>query len=154
MYLRHTTRRKDGKVPRYWQLVRSVRGGQDGGGAGARPPVRAVERAAHRRDVVSGVGAGGSARVTGAARERRSAVSSPGSPPRPQDGARAASRRAPWGAVRPGLRPAALRRDERVLRGAPHDGAALSRGDAEGGAPQVGPGARGGARLADSARGD
>jgi len=25
MYLRHTTRRKDGKVRRYWQLVRSVR---------------------------------------------------------------------------------------------------------------------------------
>src|SRR5206468_9897084 len=24
MYLRHTTRRKDGKVHRYWQLVRSV----------------------------------------------------------------------------------------------------------------------------------
>ena len=25
MYLRHTTRRKDGKVHTYWQLVRSVR---------------------------------------------------------------------------------------------------------------------------------
>jgi transposase len=28
MYLRHTTRRKDGKVHRYWQLVRSVRVGR------------------------------------------------------------------------------------------------------------------------------
>ncbi len=28
MYLRHTTRRKDGKVHRYWQLVRSVRIGR------------------------------------------------------------------------------------------------------------------------------
>jgi len=28
MYLRHTTRRKDGKVHRYWQLVRSVRLGR------------------------------------------------------------------------------------------------------------------------------
>src|SRR3989304_1415395 len=27
MYLRHTTRRKDGKVHTYWQLVRSVRVG-------------------------------------------------------------------------------------------------------------------------------
>ena len=27
MYLRHTTRRKDGKVHRYWRLVRSVRVG-------------------------------------------------------------------------------------------------------------------------------
>jgi transposase len=30
MYLRHTTRRKDGKVHRYWQLVRSVRIGRKG----------------------------------------------------------------------------------------------------------------------------
>ena len=28
MYLRHTTRRKDGKVHRYWRLVRSVRVGR------------------------------------------------------------------------------------------------------------------------------
>lgn len=28
MYLRHTTRRKDGKVHTYWQLVRSVRMGR------------------------------------------------------------------------------------------------------------------------------
>src|SRR2546425_13310132 len=28
MYLRHTTRRKDGKLHRYWQLVRSVRLGR------------------------------------------------------------------------------------------------------------------------------
>jgi uncharacterized protein (DUF2336 family) len=28
MYLRHTTRRKNGKVHRYWQLVRSVRVGR------------------------------------------------------------------------------------------------------------------------------
>ena len=28
MYLRHTTRRKDGKVHVYWQLVRSVRRGR------------------------------------------------------------------------------------------------------------------------------
>lgn len=28
MYLRHTTRRKDGKVHTYWQLVRSVRVGR------------------------------------------------------------------------------------------------------------------------------
>jgi hypothetical protein len=28
MYLRHTTRRKDGKVPTYWRLVRSVRIGR------------------------------------------------------------------------------------------------------------------------------
>src|SRR3990172_4472889 len=28
MYLRHTTRKKDGKVHRYWQLVRSVRIGR------------------------------------------------------------------------------------------------------------------------------
>src|SRR5258708_34582746 len=28
MYLRHTTRRKDGKLHRYWQLVRSVRVGR------------------------------------------------------------------------------------------------------------------------------
>src|SRR5262245_38636971 len=28
MYLRHTTRRKNGKVHRYWQLVRSVRTGR------------------------------------------------------------------------------------------------------------------------------
>src|SRR3970282_1893827 len=28
MYLRHTTRRRDGKVHRYWQLVRSVRIGR------------------------------------------------------------------------------------------------------------------------------
>src|ERR1700745_663765 len=28
MYLRHTTRRKDGKVHRYWSLVRSVRVGR------------------------------------------------------------------------------------------------------------------------------
>ena len=28
MYLRHTTRRKDGKVHRYWRLVRSVRIGR------------------------------------------------------------------------------------------------------------------------------
>ena len=28
MYLRHTTIRKDGKVHRYWRLVRSVRGGR------------------------------------------------------------------------------------------------------------------------------
>jgi len=28
MYLRHTTRRKDGKVHTYWQLVRSVRIGR------------------------------------------------------------------------------------------------------------------------------
>lgn len=28
MYLRHTTRRKDGKVHRYWQLVRSIRVGR------------------------------------------------------------------------------------------------------------------------------
>jgi len=27
MYLRYTTRRKDGKVHRYWRLVRSVRVG-------------------------------------------------------------------------------------------------------------------------------
>src|ERR1700751_448904 len=30
MYLRHTTRKKDGKVHRYWTLVRSVRGGRRG----------------------------------------------------------------------------------------------------------------------------
>src|SRR5881296_3553570 len=29
MYLRHTTRRKDGKVHRYWRLVRSVRVGRE-----------------------------------------------------------------------------------------------------------------------------
>src|SRR2546426_610001 len=46
------------------------------------------------------------------------------------------------------------RHDERGQpRMAPPDGAALSRGDAEERAPQVGPRARGGARLADSARG-
>src|SRR5437762_7906263 len=28
MYLRHTTRKKDGKVHRYWRLVRSVRVGR------------------------------------------------------------------------------------------------------------------------------
>ena len=28
MYLRHTTRKKDGKVHRYWSLVRSVRVGR------------------------------------------------------------------------------------------------------------------------------
>lgn len=28
MYLRHTIRRKDGKVDRYWRLVRSVRVGR------------------------------------------------------------------------------------------------------------------------------
>ena len=28
MYLRHTTRRKDGKAHVYWQLVRSVRSGR------------------------------------------------------------------------------------------------------------------------------
>ena len=28
MYLRHTIRRKDGKVHRYWRLVRSVRVGR------------------------------------------------------------------------------------------------------------------------------
>ena len=28
MYLRHTTRKKDGKVHRYWRLVRSVRMGR------------------------------------------------------------------------------------------------------------------------------
>src|SRR6266446_4220336 len=28
MYLRHTTRRKDGKIHRYWRLVRSVRVGR------------------------------------------------------------------------------------------------------------------------------
>ncbi len=28
MYLRHTTRRKDGKVHTYWQLVRSIRVGK------------------------------------------------------------------------------------------------------------------------------
>ena len=28
MYLRHTTIRKDGKVHRYWRLVRSVRAGR------------------------------------------------------------------------------------------------------------------------------
>jgi hypothetical protein len=28
MYLRHTTLRKDGKVHRYWRLVRSVRVGR------------------------------------------------------------------------------------------------------------------------------
>ncbi len=28
MYLRHTTRRKDGKTHVYWQLVRSVRRGR------------------------------------------------------------------------------------------------------------------------------
>src|SRR5208282_6573534 len=28
MYLRHTTRRKDGKVHRYWRLVRSIRVGR------------------------------------------------------------------------------------------------------------------------------
>jgi hypothetical protein len=28
MYLRYTTRRKDGKVHRYWRLVRSVRVGR------------------------------------------------------------------------------------------------------------------------------
>lgn len=28
MYLRHTTRRKDGKVHKYWRLVRSVRVGR------------------------------------------------------------------------------------------------------------------------------
>ena len=28
MYLRHTTRRKDGKVHKYWRLVRSVRIGR------------------------------------------------------------------------------------------------------------------------------
>jgi hypothetical protein len=30
MYLRYTTRREDGKVYRYWRLVRSVRGGRRG----------------------------------------------------------------------------------------------------------------------------
>ena len=30
MYLRHTTRKKDGKVHRYWRLVRSVRVGRRG----------------------------------------------------------------------------------------------------------------------------
>jgi hypothetical protein len=28
MYLRHTTRKEDGKVHRYWRLVRSVRVGR------------------------------------------------------------------------------------------------------------------------------
>lgn len=57
MYLRHTTRRKDGKTHVYWQLVRSVRRGRkvvqetvaqlgEGTAKGAREPRR--WRAAYR----------------------------------------------------------------------------------------------------------
>src|SRR2546422_4727753 len=191
MYLRHTTRRKDGKVHRYWQLVRSVRVGRKvvqqtvahlgeldahgrarakalaraitgereqpelfvaddaddaipvwlkrirlergrtfgdvwlgwtlwralrldealtRGGARARPAVRALERVAHRRDLVPRHGARGPAGFARAAGQRRSAVSRPGSARDAQDGAARASRGAARGAVRPRLRLAALRR--------------------------------------------
>jgi hypothetical protein len=83
MYLSHTTRRKDGKVHRYWRLVRSVARGRQGGatnrraarGAGrrwARPSPRAGPHH-HRRP-----------RATRPVHARRGRSSGAGAPAAPQ----------------------------------------------------------------------
>ena len=82
-----------------------------------RPILRAVERIAHRDDVVSRHGVGGPVGRAGGEGPHRPAVRGLGLAAAAQGGDREASEGAAGRAVRPGVRPAVVRRDQHVLRG-------------------------------------
>ncbi len=91
--------------------------GDDGGDPGAGAAVRAVERTAHRRELVWPDGAGRHPRRAGGPGQRRPALPCSGPSAAPQASPGAVSPASPRGALRARLRPSSLRRDEHVLRG-------------------------------------